>query len=300
MVNILTESCSCKMICPCAMGPAEPDQAWCSAIQIVEIREGRLDDVDLGGVRYGFAAQLPGDFFSGIDKARLYFDEAKTPPPQRGAIEAIYQGRAGGFWEGLQEMFADWLSSKVAGIQLSVTDAGVQGSIDVAGELQLTYVRTEDGKQATLMNPPVSAALASRRSISRRRADPAAPTRTSARGTAWALALTRLSPGGADMVTGQAALSRPPRARVTPQIVICLLVAPGAAAWTVVRADGMWTMAGTMGLDLPAFVGMWTLKMAAMMLPSVAPFASLYSRTVREQRLVRLTDRSEYLQSAVP
>ena len=56
-------------------------------------------------------------------------------------------------------MFADWLLSKVACIQLSVTDAGVQGSIDVAGELQLTFVRTEDGKQATLMNPPVSAAL---------------------------------------------------------------------------------------------------------------------------------------------
>ena len=33
------------------------------------------------------------------------------------------------------------------------------------------------------------------------------------------------------MVTGRAALSRPLRARVTPQIVICLFLGAGAAAW---------------------------------------------------------------------
>jgi predicted metal-binding membrane protein len=48
-------------------------------------------------------------------------------------------------------------------------------------------------------------------------------------------------------------------------------------------------MTGTMGLGLALFVPVWTLMMAAMMLPSVAPTASLYAKTLRENRTVRIT-----------
>jgi predicted metal-binding membrane protein len=63
-----------------------------------------------------------------------------------------------------------------------------------------------------------------------------------------------------------------------------------AVAWlvTVGRAEAMAGMTGTMGLGLPAFVGMWALMMAAMMLPSVAPVASMYQRSVRSYRALRL------------
>ena len=46
-------------------------------------------------------------------------------------------------------------------------------------------------------------------------------------------------------------------------------------------------MPGTMGKDLFAFAGMWGLMMTAMMLPSAAPFATLYSRTFDSHRLQR-------------
>jgi predicted metal-binding membrane protein len=76
--------------------------------------------------------------------------------------------------------------------------------------------------------------------------------------------------------------------RLTPQAAILLLVA--AVAWlvTVGRAGAMAGMTGTMGLGLLAFVGMWSLMMAAMMLPSVAPVASMYQRSVRSYRALRL------------
>jgi predicted metal-binding membrane protein len=76
--------------------------------------------------------------------------------------------------------------------------------------------------------------------------------------------------------------------RLTPQAAVLLLVA--AVAWlvTVGRAGAMGGMTGTMGLGLPAFVGMWALMMAAMMLPSVAPVASMYQRSVRSYRTLRL------------
>jgi predicted metal-binding membrane protein len=76
--------------------------------------------------------------------------------------------------------------------------------------------------------------------------------------------------------------------RLTPQAAILLLLA--AVAWLVTagRAGSMVGMTGTMGLSLPAFVGMWALMMAAMMLPSVAPVASMYQRSVRSYRALLL------------
>ena len=76
--------------------------------------------------------------------------------------------------------------------------------------------------------------------------------------------------------------------RLTPQAAVLLLAA--AVAWlvTVGRAGAMAGMTGTMGLGLPGFVGMWALMMAAMMLPSVAPVASMYQRSIRSHRALRL------------
>ncbi len=67
-----------------------------------------------------------------------------------------------------------------------------------------------------------------------------------------------------------------------------LIVAAGAWAATVALARGMAGMAGTMGLGLAAFVPIWTLMMAAMMLPSVTPMASLYGRAIQGRRAIRI------------
>ena len=76
--------------------------------------------------------------------------------------------------------------------------------------------------------------------------------------------------------------------RLTPQAATLLIAA--AVAWVAVIA---WSpvgdaMAGTMGLALPAFLVAWTVMMAAMMLPSVAPVASLYARSISGRRALRL------------
>src|SRR5215469_16187984 len=68
-----------------------------------------------------------------------------------------------------------------------------------------------------------------------------------------------------------------------------LFLAAGAWAATVVLASGMAGMTGTMGFGIGAFVAVWTLMMAAMMLPSVSPVVSVYARTVRTSRIARLT-----------
>ena len=62
-------------------------------------------------------------------------------------------------------------------------------------------------------------------------------------------------------------------------IAIALLA---AAAWvfTVPRAETMGNEPGTMGLTVLSFLGLWVLMMAAMMLPSVAPVAVLWTRLI--------------------
>jgi predicted metal-binding membrane protein len=83
-------------------------------------------------------------------------------------------------------------------------------------------------------------------------------------------------------------LARPRRGPAVREVAFLLILAAGAWAATIALARGMAGMAGTMGLGLAAFVAIWTLMMAAMMLPSVAPTASLYAKTFRDNRAARI------------
>ncbi|MGW5369444.1 DUF2182 domain-containing protein [Streptomyces sp. NPDC004009] len=68
-----------------------------------------------------------------------------------------------------------------------------------------------------------------------------------------------------------------------------LLVAAAAAwVWLVTRWGGTPAMPGTMGLGPPAFLAVWTLMTAAMMLPATAPVAGLYARTIAAHRVPRM------------
>ncbi|MEV7386127.1 MULTISPECIES: DUF2182 domain-containing protein [unclassified Streptomyces] len=82
---------------------------------------------------------------------------------------------------------------------------------------------------------------------------------------------------------------RPVAVRRTAGPAGLLLVAAAAAwIWVVTRWGGMQAMPGTMGLGLPAFLAVWTLMMAAMMLPATAPVAALYARTITVHRAARM------------
>jgi predicted metal-binding membrane protein len=90
-------------------------------------------------------------------------------------------------------------------------------------------------------------------------------------------------------VTGIRGLARPRPGQTTREAAVLLILAAGAWAATLALARGMTGMTGTMGLGLAAFVPVWTLMMAAMMLPSVTPTATLYAKTMQGNRAVRIT-----------
>jgi predicted metal-binding membrane protein len=83
---------------------------------------------------------------------------------------------------------------------------------------------------------------------------------------------------------GSAALTRPVHALPPRQLAPpwAALAALAAVAWavTIVVAGNMGSGPGTMGLALLPFLGLWLVMMAAMMLPSVAPVAVLWTRVI--------------------
>ena len=89
-------------------------------------------------------------------------------------------------------------------------------------------------------------------------------------------------------MTSSRGLARPRPSLATREIAFLLILAAGAWAATIALIRGMAGMTGTMGLGLALFVPLWTLMMAAMMLPSVAPTASLYAKTFRDNRALRI------------
>ncbi|WP_225821410.1 DUF2182 domain-containing protein [Streptomyces naphthomycinicus] len=67
---------------------------------------------------------------------------------------------------------------------------------------------------------------------------------------------------------------------------LVLLTAALAWTWTALRRGDMGSL--TTAGALPAFLGTWTVMMAAMMLPATAPVASLYARTAPAHRAPRM------------
>jgi hypothetical protein len=151
-VNLL-ESCSCAALCPCVLGPAKPDQEWCSGVFGMEVVEGSADGVDLSGSKVVMHFELPGDFLGGIDKAKLYLDPS-VPDAQRAEIDAIFHGEKGGLWGGMREAIKEWLPSTVAKIDITGGDApGVK--VEGIGQVVLAPIKAEDGAPAVIMGAPV-------------------------------------------------------------------------------------------------------------------------------------------------
>ncbi len=89
-------------------------------------------------------------------------------------------------------------------------------------------------------------------------------------------------------MTASVASVERPVLRLTRESIVMLGVAALAWAGVIAYARDMGNGVGTMGMSLLEFMGMWSLMMTAMMLPAVAPVASLYLRTIVSDRPRRL------------
>lgn len=153
------EFCSCKMFCPCWLGPeGEPDQGWCAAALGFDISEGISEGVDLAGTSVVLTASWPGNFFEGNGKARLYLDENATED-QRRELEAIFTGKRGGVLEPLWgAVISDWLPTRTTAVRIGWGDAPSVEVGDV-GRARLRPLEDGAGQRTTIRGAPAQSAF---------------------------------------------------------------------------------------------------------------------------------------------
>ena len=117
------EMCSCKMFCPCWLGPeGEPDEGWCGGTFAYDIQAGSSDGVDLGGTRAVMMVHWPANFFHGKGKARIYVGEGASDDQAR-ELEGILSGGKEGHLQALWGAVIDeWLPAQTAGIEIAWGD----------------------------------------------------------------------------------------------------------------------------------------------------------------------------------
>ena len=149
--------CSCKMWCPCWLGPEiEPDEGWCAHTFGFEVQQGSSDGIDLSGMTVALTGEWPANFFLGGGKARIYIDESATED-QRHEVEAIFSGEKSGHLQSLWEAtIDDWLPAKVASITIS-WGKNPTLSVDGFGQATLRPISNGAGK-STIVSGAMSQA----------------------------------------------------------------------------------------------------------------------------------------------
>src|SRR5438132_13094819 len=89
--------CKCTIPCPCTFAQA-PSEGDCEGILAWHIREGHYGDVPLDGLNVVALGAFEGNLWEGGARASvgLYVDE-RADEPQRGALQTIFGGEAGGW-----------------------------------------------------------------------------------------------------------------------------------------------------------------------------------------------------------
>jgi hypothetical protein len=151
------ELCSCKMLCPCWLGPdGQPDEGWCAAVFGFDVQKGSSNGVDLSGTTVVLTADWPGNFFAGQGKARVYIDDSANEDQSR-ELEAIFSGNNGGHLEGLWgAVVQEWLPAQVSKVEIAW---GEKPSVTVNGIGQGTLQPLTNGAgQATRVTGSVTQA----------------------------------------------------------------------------------------------------------------------------------------------
>lgn len=153
------ELCSCKMFCPCWLGPeGQPDQGWCGAALAFDIQRGSSDGTDLGGTKVALAVEWPGNFFGGNGTARLYIGN-NAIAEQRRELEAIFTGKKGGLLQDLWgAVISEWLSTETTDVKIGWGEKPVV-SVGNVGQAQLTPLKDQTGRPTKVEGAAAQAAF---------------------------------------------------------------------------------------------------------------------------------------------
>lgn len=96
--------CRCDVPCPCSWAQP-PDDDYCDGILLWHIEEGLYGTVELDGLNVAMLSSFNGNPWDGPSdfKLALFLDE-RADEAQRGALQTIFSGAAGGWPKRFSEM----------------------------------------------------------------------------------------------------------------------------------------------------------------------------------------------------
>lgn len=123
------ETCSCDLICPCnASFDHGATYDFCRATLVFSIREGKIDGLDVGGLKVAAIIDTPKVMTDGNWRLGMFIDD-QASDEQADKLGAVFGGQMGGPMEGLVPLVGEMLGVERAPIE--VVDDGTRHSVRV-------------------------------------------------------------------------------------------------------------------------------------------------------------------------
>ena len=127
-------ACNCTGLCPCPVdGPPTGDNGECRGALVFGIKDGNLDDTDLGGVNFALYNWFPSNLTAGNWKVGIVVDEGASDE-QAQAVEQIVSGDAGGPFGEFKPLIGEYVGMERASVDVTDTSISVAGKTDITFE----------------------------------------------------------------------------------------------------------------------------------------------------------------------
>ena len=138
--------CNCAALCPCPVdAPPTGPGGECRGVLVFDIREGSLDETDLGGTTLALVNHFPSNLTSGNWTVGIVVDEGASDE-QAQALERIISGEEGGPFGEFKPLIGDYTGMQRARVKLN----GTSGSIGGVADFQFEPFTGPDGSPTTV------------------------------------------------------------------------------------------------------------------------------------------------------
>jgi hypothetical protein len=153
------ELCSCKMLCPCWLGPEGCLIKAGAAAHSVSTSNGAVPMASISA-EPGSLSQLSGQAISSTARGRLVCTSATLQIPRSAANwEAIFSGKKGGLLEGLWgAVISNWLPTETAEVEIGWGDSPFL-RVGSFGQATLTALKDQSGKPTRVEGAAAQAAF---------------------------------------------------------------------------------------------------------------------------------------------
>lgn len=165
------ESCSCDVVCPCITSQAQamPSPGYCAFAMGLQIERGQFDVTSLGGLNIAVLFRGEGPMANLNSRGEVFIDN-RADASQRGALEQLFSGQAGGSPAALAGFIGTFLGFKSAAITIAQEGNTRRMSIDGVGSQEVSGLPGMGGETLVLTHTghPISDDLAVARASSAR------------------------------------------------------------------------------------------------------------------------------------